>query len=108
MPRTPDHIVATHQIARQRVDAGQPVWAHTVDLRDVFHSDTLSFTERRNAIVRILRATQWVKDADRAEMDGLFDIVVELAAAEDVEEFDGWWDELYDLADTDRVWIKTR
>jgi len=30
-----------------------------------------------------------------------------LAFADDTEEFDGWFDELYDMADYDRAWIKT-
>lgn len=108
MPRTVDHIVATHHIARERVAAGQSVWARTVDLRGVYHSDTLDFAGRRDAVAARLRTTPWFKGADEHELDGVRDVVESLAAAEDQEEFNGWMDDLYDLADYDRVWIKTR
>lgn len=108
MPRTADHIVHTHQIARQRVADGLPVWAHRVDVSDVFHNERMTFEQRRDTIANRLKNTRWYQDADQAEFNGVYDTVNELGNAEDVEEFDGWWDELYDLADIDRVWIKTR
>ena len=108
MPRTADHIVHAHKIARQRVAEGKPVWAHRIDLSDAFHNDTLTFEERRDAIAKRLKASPWYKDADVAEFDGVHDVVNEIGHAEDAEEFDGWWDELYDLADIDRVHIRTR
>lgn len=107
MPRTPEHLVETHRIARERVAAGKPAWAYTVDLSSVFHNEDMGQAERTAAIVRILRASRWVKETDdpfgrRAEViDGLAD------AGDDIEEFNGWFDELYDLADYDRAWIKT-
>lgn len=108
MPRTADHIVHTHRIARQRVADGLPVWAHRIDVSDVFHSDTLTFTQRRDATVKRLKASPWYTTADPIEFDGVHDVVNELGNAEDAEEFDGWWGDLYDLADTDRVYIRTR
>lgn len=48
--------------------------------------------------------TPWYQQADVAAFHGVY----ELAHAEDAEKFDGWWDELYDFADTDRVNIRTR
>lgn len=108
MPRTADHLVHTHKIARQRVAEGKPVWGRRIDLSHVFHNDRLTFEERRDAIAKRLKASPWYVNADVAEFDGVHDVVNEIGNAEDQEEFDGWWDELYDLADTDRVWIKTR
>lgn len=108
MPRTIDHLVHTHQIARQRVAEGKPVWEHRLDVSDVFHNDRLTFEARRDAIVKRLKDTRWYKDADQIEFNGVYDVITELGNAEDTEEFDGWWDELYDLADTDRVNIRTR
>jgi alkylation response protein AidB-like acyl-CoA dehydrogenase len=107
MPRTADHIVATHRIARRRVAEGKSVWSRRIDVSDVFHSETLTFEERRNAIVKRLKNTGWYQQADPAEFDGVHDVINELGGAEDAEEFDGWWDELYDLADHDRVYIRT-
>lgn len=108
MARTIDHLVHTHHIARQRVAEGKPVWAHHLDVSDVFHNERLTFEERRDAIVKRLKASPWYTRADKAEFDGVYDTVHELAHAEDQTEFNGWWDELYDLADVDRVNIRTR
>jgi len=108
MPRTIEHIVDMHRIAQDRKAKGQPVWDRKVNLAGIFHNDTMTFTERRDAIVRVLRASAWLKErADRDACGGLGEIVDNLADAEDAEEFDGWWDELYDEADYDRVWIAT-
>ena len=104
MPRTVDHIVATHQLAQQRRDAGLPIWNRKLNLASVFHAEELSFTERRDAIVRIIRASGWV-EAGNWNLDSLLD---GLAGSESAEEFDGWWDEIYDEADAARVWIQTR
>lgn len=109
MPRTADHIAAVHRIARARVKAGKPVWAEEVDLSAVFRNDTLAFVDWRDAVVQELKATRWYRNADPHDLDGVREIIeYHLAHAEDREEFDGWWDELYDHADYDRVWITTR
>jgi hypothetical protein len=108
MPRTADHIVATHQITRQRIADGLPVWGGSIDVSDVFHNDALTFEQRRDAIAKRLKVSPWYVNADVAEFDGVHDVVNDLADSEDQEEFNGWWDELYDLADIDRVHIRTR
>lgn len=108
MPRTVDHIVHTHQIARQRIADGLPVWGGSIDVSDVFHNENMTFEQRRDAIAKRLKASPWYVNADPAEFDGVYDVVNDLADSEDQEEFNGWWDELYDLADHDRVYIRTR
>lgn len=106
MPRTVDHIVETHRLARQRVAAGLPSWAHRIDVSDVFHNESMTFEEIRDAVVARLRASLWL--AGRDEFDPVVEVVDNLADAEDTAEFDGWWDDLYDAADMYRVWIRTR
>lgn len=106
MPRTVEHIVEVHDIATQRRAAGRPVWAHTIDLRDVFHNADMSLEQRRDAIVARLRAHRWLKG--RNVFDQLVEAVQNLAYADDAEEFNGWWDEICDLANIDRVWLATR
>lgn len=81
------------------------VWAETISLRDVFHNDDLTFEERRDTIVRRLRASRWIRQRDTDGFDELGEIVDNLADADTVREFDGWWAELYDHADRDRIWI---
>ncbi len=107
MPRDVDHIVETHQLARQRVAAGLPVWAHTINLKDVWRNDNYTFPERRDVIVARLRRSNWFTGRDTSGFDELGEVVANLADAEDGTEFDEWWDELYDHADRDRVWIAT-
>jgi hypothetical protein len=106
MPNTVEHKVEMHRLARERVAAGKPVWGRKINLADVFHDETLTFEQRRDAIVARMRASSWLKGRD--EFDGLVEAVDGLADAEDADEFDGWWDDICDIADADRVWIETR
>lgn len=106
MPRTVEHRVKMARIARDRQAAGRPVWDHRINLAAVFHNQALTFEQRRDAVVRILRGSRWLSGRD--EFDPAVEAVDGLAWAEDAEEFDGWFDELYDYADADRVWITTR
>jgi hypothetical protein len=82
-----------------------PVWYETVRLSDVFHNEEMTFEQRRDEIVRRLRASSWVKCAD--DNDVLPNLIDELKNAADVDEFDTVWDVIYDYADADRVWIDT-
>ncbi len=105
MPRTVDHIVETHRLAAERRAAGQPVWDRRINVADIWRNEALTFEQRRDAIVARLRTSAWL--AGRNASDPLVEAVDGLAAADDVDEFDGWWDEVYDHADYDRVWIAT-
>ena len=79
-------------------------WKHTLDLRDIFHSDAHSFTNQRDIIVaRIQRAKFWDEDDD-----DLTALTEELADAEDAEQFNSAWGALYDWCDANRVWVETR
>ncbi len=102
MPRDFDHIVETHQIARQRVAAGLPVWDRRLNLADVWKNPDLTFEQRRDAVVDRIRSSGW---ADRN--DTVADLLDELGDAASADEFDGPWDLIYDEADVDRVWIAT-
>jgi hypothetical protein len=77
-------------------------WNRTLDVADVFRGDA-PFPERRDEMVRRVRLL------DPLETDGdLQDIADGLAEAEDVDEWDGPWDDFYVWADYHRVWVKTR
>ncbi len=106
MSRTADHLVEVHEVARARVAAGLPVWDRRLDVAGVFHTDALTFEQRRDAVARAVRASGWLDGRDM--FDALVLAVEGLEQAEDADEFDGWWDEVYDHADYDRVWIVTR
>lgn len=78
-------------------------WHSSIDLGYVFHDNDLSFTERRDTIVQRISTASFY-DADDLQ---LADIVYELSQAEDAEEFDFLWDEFYDWADVNGVWVTT-
>lgn len=106
MPRTIGHLVDCHRAAEALRAHGKPIWSHTIDVSAVFHDDDLNFMEKRDRIVDILRRSDWFDHED--EWSDLHEAIDNIADAEDVDVFDNWWDELYDLADYARVWIKTQ
>lgn len=103
MSRSIEHIVDTYRIASERQAVGRPIWDRKFDVSDVFHNESMTFEQRRDAICSRPRAHPWF-----AENRELENIVEELEFSEDGDEFDGPWDALYDEADYDRVWIETR
>lgn len=105
MPDTADHRAEMHKLATERRKAGLPVWDRKINLADVFHNDAMTFEQKRDAIVRRIRASAWFKQYD--EVDDLPQFVEELADTQSGKEFDGPWSEIYDIADYDRVWIAT-
>ena len=84
-------------------------WDRRVNLGDVWQDDDMEFTARRDAIVARLRPLKpWAERIDETEgLDGEFEQIVEdLAMAEDFDEFNEWWDQLYDWADINkRLWL---
>lgn len=105
MPRTPEHRADMAVLAMRRRAAGKPVWAHRIDLHVPFTDDTLHFDQQRDAIVTILRGSRWVTDSPDGSW--LRVVIDNLADSDDTDEFNGWFDDLYDLADRDRVWLAT-
>lgn len=81
-----------------------PTWRYTVDLKDVWRNEGLTFEERRTEIARRIRASRWAEESPWTVFHNLVD---ELAEVGSVEEFDQVWDEIYDYADMDRCWIAT-
>lgn len=78
-------------------------WKHTFDLRDIWKNDDLTFEQRRDAITSRMREQPWFP---RFEADT--GLVADLADAQDVDDWDYWWDEFYDWADNGkRVWVRT-
>lgn len=83
-----------------------PVWLETINVKEPFRAvqaGKIEFKEGRDQIVAAIKESAWFKGTE--EPDDLITCVDELAEAEDVESFDGAWNWLYDLADTDRVWV---
>lgn len=78
-------------------------WQSVLQLKDVFHDEDRTFIERRDLIVTRIKAQDWY---DEDDMD-LEWVVEELAAAPTEEEFDAYWNDFYDWADTHLVWVET-
>jgi hypothetical protein len=76
-------------------------WKEQIDLHKPLNNDALPFTERRDTIIARIKASRWF-----ANDDGDLAILLEdLAGAEDEDEFNEVWESIYDLADSDRVWL---
>lgn len=78
-------------------------WAFTLKLDDVFHSEAIGFGNKRDIIVKRIREARWFDPEDMY----LTEIVDELSLVDDVDEFDRVWDDFYDWADFNRVWVVT-
>jgi hypothetical protein len=76
-------------------------WQEQIDLHEPLNNDALPFKERRDTIVARVKASRWF-----ARDDGDLAILLEdLAGAADEDDFDEVWNGIYDLADSDRVWL---
>lgn len=108
MTKDPEHLVACHKLAESRRKRKLPVWAETVNVAAHFNNDR-PFLENRDGIVATLKRSRWIErhSAPVLENQEHLDVVEGLEQAQDSEEFDQYWEELYNLADLDRVWIKT-
>lgn len=78
-----------------------PQWSIRVELGDVFHDDDMPWAEKRSRIcARIEAATsRCMPDWDLEE------IIEEIHASQNPDEFDLVWDRFYDWADRNRVWV---
>ena len=81
-----------------------PVWHESIEIGDLW-KQSLPFESMRDEVVARIKASNWYRERDAEGFDELGMTVEDLAAAEDVEEWDEFWDYLYDLADAARVWL---
>lgn len=77
------------------------VWLETIDLSKVWNHDD-DWKVVRDNIIPIIKKSQWFSDSFQVQ-----DLVEELEEALNVQEFDSIFNDLYDEADADRVWIET-
>lgn len=103
--RNLDQLVDTHRAAAELRSQGKPIWQGTVDLSSVYHEEFDVFADKAQAVAQAFRASGWVRGQTT---DSLMLLVEELEESEDVEVFDCVMSNIYDAADYDRVWIKTR
>lgn len=79
-------------------------WHLSIELDDLFGDPERPAMERRAEIAERLRASKWTAiSTDPSRLRWLIDKFEEA----DVHDADVWWNGLYDMADTDRVWLDT-
>lgn len=119
MPRTVEHIVECHRIARERRDAGHRTWDRTIDIKAILRRDKSNFSNKHVVSVAIeiadlLRSKvpkSWLDITSDLYEHELDDVVERLAGfgAEDapegelVAELNFALEELFDWADIKRV-----
>jgi len=80
-------------------------WREVIHLGDVFHNDDMTFEQRRDAIVERIKSSHWYQQYDGNQKLGF--IMDDLEEAEDVDWFDEVWNDFYDIADQELIWIDT-
>ena len=77
-------------------------WKHHLRIKDIWRDDDLSWETKRDAVVaKIKKLPHYQSD------DELIEIVEMLEEATFISEFDEVWDQFYDWADWNRVWVET-
>ncbi|MCA1840159.1 MAG: hypothetical protein ABR585_12805 [Gemmatimonadaceae bacterium] len=79
-----------------------PVWFETISFKDIWHDDSKSFLERRDAIVVRFKQSKWYETSNEVTW-----LVEDLLLAKTPNEFNYYMMFVYDEADVDRVWIET-
>lgn len=121
MPRTVEHIVATHQHARELASRGEKIWPYKANIRTILSEDRTNEAPEHLAQVAVrvagcLRASLPAKFFDFSHADADLDFIdlVEFMTDVDtnflsecktpVDLFNGWMEEIYDWCDANRVW----
>lgn len=81
-------------------------WVDRVELGDVFHDDNVTVSHKA-AVIKERMTPLDKKFESGGELLDLLDELVEVSADEDPDEFDVIWDQIYDWADANSVWIDT-
>lgn len=74
----------------------------------------MSIVKKGRRIADRLRAQTWFESVDEDTWGGLEEIadapgenLATMAPEDRAAEFDAWWSDFYDIADRERIWVKT-
>jgi len=84
-------------------------WAHTMNVADDFNADEGDFDQlvkNRDALVSRFKNDGWCKQFLQNPSHGLGWLVFQLSETEDFDEFNEVWDDIYDWADVNRLWLQ--
>jgi len=80
-------------------------WIYTVDLSDIWDVSwdlgNVKFSDWLKKLLERLKAQECLK------APAFSGVLADLEYVTDLDEFDEVWDELYEIADAERVWINT-
>lgn len=79
-------------------------WAHKIYMGLPYDPEVGNFPEHRDRAVAVIRKSAWIRNSQRST--DLAELVDKLSGTEVIEDFDEVFQEIYDLADTDRCWIQ--
>ncbi len=80
-------------------------WLTTIQLSDIWRDDTKTVQEKAKIVVQRIVASDWLSRTPHP--DTLRHLLDELEMANTASAFDEIFDEVYNLADEDAVWIDT-
>lgn len=103
MAKNLDTIVDAHRAARERREAGRPIWDETVHVNTIWDDATLTQREKGEKIAAAIKKSRWYKNAD--PFDTLHELVEYLATEDDPREAGGLMNEIRDEATHARVWF---
>lgn len=86
-------------------------WNYKLDISDIFHNDDFDLSETSRTISDRIKRNKWYKDMEeryQEEMGEILEELVDAGEAADNTWFNQVWSAIYDIADDDRTWIKTR
>lgn len=83
-----------------------PAWHATISVADIWKNfEDVGLEESVKQIVAKIKASPWRSITPYP--DTFDELIADLGASTTLDEFNGWWGEIYDLADSDRIWIET-
>ena len=85
------------------------VWKHRLIISDFFHDDSLSLSEKTDKLTERIKRSRWLEGL--FYKDELEDLLEELKDAVETGDENDWnqvWDLIYDVFDSERVWVQTR
>lgn len=84
-------------------------WKHKLDLHDVFHREDWTLSEKTDIIIRRIKKASWYDEANyNRELEELLEELQDAADEDHLEWWDSCWAGFYDIADADRIWVRTR
>jgi hypothetical protein len=85
------------------------VWNHTLDLSAFYHDDSLTIREKAQRVVDTIKRQAWYESEWTFEIEDVVEEFEDFARVGDsVALFDKIMDDLYDFANGERIWVKTR